>query len=185
MIRINLLPEKVRAAEKVKTSIFLGVVASLAVAVIIGYLYVQQRSELERIKAQVKEKRTEMNSPALQKIVQDVKEFVEQQKSLDEQRSIVDKFREKQVFWIKVLDAMPDVVPAQVWLTSFTHALEKSKVVLTIKGSATSPDEAARFYSNLENYGMFKNVNLQTITSSFVGGAYVVDFTLTVELEAA
>jgi Tfp pilus assembly protein PilN len=185
MIKINLLPEKVRAAEKIKTSILLGAVATIAVAVVIGYLYVQQRAELQRIKSQVAEKRREMSSPALQKIVQDVKDFVEQQKNLDEQRAIVDKFREKQVFWIRVLDALPDVVPPQVWLTGFTQALDRGKTVLTIKAQASSPEDAAHFYTNLENYGLFKNINLEKMSSVVANGYPVIDFSVTVELEGA
>jgi Tfp pilus assembly protein PilN len=138
---------------------------------------------LSALKVQVEEKVKEANSDKFKKIMKDLQEYTDLQSGLQVNKGVVDKFREKQIFWIKVLDALPDVVPAQVWLTSFTHALEKGKVVLTMRASATSPDEAAHFYSNLENYDFFKNVNLQAITSAVYNNAIVVNFIITTELE--
>jgi Tfp pilus assembly protein PilN len=164
MIRVNLLPEKVRNAEGLKTDIILAAIALALVAGGIGYLYQQGLSGLHAIQKERAAVDAEKNSPELKKMVADVEEFAKQDKNFHDQLANLNRFREKQVFFVKLLDMLPDLVPDNAYLTDVNEASNKGAITVTIKGNAMTPDDVSKFYMALESQG-FKNLSLDSPAS--------------------
>ena len=181
MIRVNLLPEKVRNAEGLRTDIIL---ASIALALVVGgilYLYQQGLSGLHAIQKERAAVDAEKNSPELKKMVADVEEFAKQDKNFHDQLANLNRFREKQVFYVKLLDMLPDLVPDNAFLTDVNEASDKGAIKVTVKGNAMTPDDVSKFYMALEGQG-FKNLSLDApATPGTVLGETYYGFTISFE----
>jgi Tfp pilus assembly protein PilN len=127
-----------------------------------------------------------MESPALKNVVQAVVEFTAQRQALDSEQAVVNGLRQKQVALVRLMDILPDVIPPRLWLTDLNATLDKGSYKVVLKGSADSPQEVAQFFSNLENHGKFKAVNLDSLpgTSTSQMRANVVTFQISLSFEA-
>jgi Tfp pilus assembly protein PilN len=181
MIRINLLPEKIRAREALIKSIILAVAVVLVAVGVVGWFYVKRLAVLTEVEKQVMAVEAERNSPALKQMVDQVEFFAAQSKLYQDQKAQIDKFREKQGFWVKVLDVLPDVIGEQAWIRRLRKG-EKGRLV--VDGSAVTAEDVAKIYINFENHGAFKNVSLDTPpTRSNYNGMTVYQFSLSFEFE--
>jgi Tfp pilus assembly protein PilN len=186
MIRVNLLPERVRAAEALQRNIVLSGALVAAALLAATASYVQKRTALKIVQKEIEGVRAEMESPALKNVVQAVVEFTAQRQALDSEQAVVNGLRQKQVALLRLMDILPDVLPPRLWLTDLNATLDKGSYKVVLKGSAYSPQEVAQFFSNLENHGKFKAVNLDSLpgTSTSQMRANVVTFQISLSFEA-
>lgn len=186
MIKVNLLPEKVRAKEGLRRNILLGSALLLAVGFGIGAFYYQKVAALKAVQQQITRIHAEMESPELKKVVQAVSEFTLQRQELDSQQAVVNAIRTKQVALLKVMDVLPDVLAPRMWLSDVTATLEKGGFKVVVRGFGSSSQEVALFFSNIENLGIFKAVNMDdccTVANQL--GTKVVNFTVSFIFEGA
>jgi Tfp pilus assembly protein PilN len=184
MIEIDLLPERIRSDEAFRRNLVLGGALVVAVLVGVGMMALQKRTELKSVEDQIKAVQAEMQSPELQKIVQAVTEFTAQRQLLDTQQALVNQLRQKQVTLVKILDALPDVLPPRLWLTDCVTSVDKGKLKVALKGAAASGEAVAQLMSNLQNQGAFKSVSLDTPPAPSVAvGSPVVTFGISFEFE--
>jgi Tfp pilus assembly protein PilN len=185
MININLLPEKIRSAELLRVSIGLAAAAVLMVAVGIGYVFFQKQAQLSEVKKQISVVQAEMDSGELKAMVQAVEEFAQQKKLLEDRQASIDKFRQSQVYWVSLLDLLPDVMPEQVWIQSLSLAgEEKGKKKIEIKARGLTQQDAARFYSNIEGLQGASEIKLGDWKAESVDGIWAVTMTFSFFFES-
>jgi Tfp pilus assembly protein PilN len=186
VIRVNLLPEKVRAAEAMRRNVLLSVALLTVAAFGVGALYFQKMAGLKAVQQQIARVRAEMDSPELKKVVQAVSEFTQQRQELDAQQTVVNTIRTRQVALIRIMDILPDVVPPRLWLSDVNAVLDKTSFKVTVKGFGSSAQEVAQLYSNMENLGVFKSLAMdECCGSSTQLGVRVVTFTISFVYEGA
>lgn len=186
MIKVNLLPEKVRAREGLRRNILLGSALLAAVIFGIGAFYYQKMAALKAVQQQIARIHAEMDSPELKKVVQAVSEFTLQRQELDSQQAQVNAIRNKQVALIKVMDVLPDVMAPRMWLSDVSATLEKGSFKVVVRGFGSSSQEVALFFSNVENLGIFKAVTMDDCCSPATQlGSRVVSFTVSFVFEGA
>jgi Tfp pilus assembly protein PilN len=162
MVNINLLPEKVRSAEILKIVVVLGL-ASLALPVVFwAYRYTQANAELAAVEKQIDSVNADLNSPQLKQVVAEVEQFSKNAADLDTKRSVVDTLRKKQVVLVRLMDVLPDLIPARAWLTRLDVKDNKGAKNASLEGNALSADVLAELYTNLEANPVVKNLKMDS-----------------------
>lgn len=175
MIKLNLLPAKVRAAETLRL-ILLAAAAVYVLAVLgIGLKWTQAKARVAAAQAAVDAVNAELNSPALLSTVQAVEKFTKDEADEQANASVVVAYRKQQVGLLRLLDVLPDWTSSgDVWLEHVTA--DNGNGSVTLEGSATSTMGFARFYGMLENQPLVKGLQItQKPSTRFVRGI-AVDF---------
>jgi hypothetical protein len=150
MVNINLVPEKIRSAEALKVIVILGAL-SLSLPVLFWAMkYQGKRASLAAVDKEVDALNAELASPALKNIVASVEQFTKDQSDLDTKRSVVDLLRKRQVLLLRLLDALPDIIPGFGRVTSLVAADAKGAKKVTMTCEFTTLDAIAAVYENLE-----------------------------------
>jgi Tfp pilus assembly protein PilN len=177
MITINLLPEKVRTAEKLKKTVALGSIFYILVAAAVGWQYWRKDQEVKVVQAEIKKLQIELDSPKLTDVVKEVEKFSMDKDDLKTKKAILDSVRLQQAFWIRLLDVIPDLLPERVWVTKLDTIRERDRVKVVLEGNAESPEVFADFYSNLEAHDLISEPNVKdSLSSTTVFGKRVVKF---------
>ncbi len=135
------------------------------------------------VNSQIEAVKKEMESPGLKTVVQAVEEFTAERASLDSKTALINKFQKQQVYWVTILDELPDLLPPQVWLTRVSSSGNPPKARLVLQGEALSAEQVAQFYSNLQDQG-FGDVSLDSPPSpGQVMGTPVENFTISFSVE--
>jgi hypothetical protein len=150
MIKLNLLPEKVRAAALMRLIILAAGVVYILGLLGLGFRYTQARARLDAVQREVDAVNAELNSPALLSTVQAVEKFTQDKADEQAKASVVESYRRQQVTLARLLDALPDwTLNSQVW---FDHLLvDAVKGTVTLEGDAVDALCFARFYTLLES----------------------------------
>ncbi len=164
MIRINLLPAKVRktkGAQKVNTYIILGgsALAILLVLLLLNLLSLTRRTEQKIAK-------TEAAAAQLAETIRTVRELTAREQYGDQIRATVRGLLPKQAVWITVLDELTNQTREDLWLTLLkaTSAPGVMPLRLEVEGEAYSKISVADFLSALENSDRFTDVQLEALT---------------------
>jgi|GEM_PF-3028035 hypothetical protein len=150
MIKLNLLPEKVRAAALMRVIILVAGGVYIIGLLGLGFRYTQARARLDEVQREVDAVNAELNSPALLSTVQAVEKFTQDKTDEQAKASVVESYRRQQVVLSRLLDALPDwTMNSQVW---FDHLLvDAAKGTVTLEGGAVDALSFARFYTLLES----------------------------------
>lgn len=154
MVQLNLLPEKVRAAEALRKIILVGVAVYGVLALGLAWRFVAARSELALVQTGIDALRAELESDALKRTVAEVQRFTTEQADLKTKKSQVDVLRNRQVNLVRMFDTLPDLLPPTVHLTSLFVREEKGEMRFVVEGLAGTPEAVADFYVQLESHGL-------------------------------
>jgi Tfp pilus assembly protein PilN len=144
-------------------------------------IYRQDLGELHAVQRQRAAIDVEKNSAELKKIVADVEEFAKQDKNFQDQLANLNRFRAKQIFYVHLLDMLPDLVPENAYLTEISEANAKGAIQVTVKGNAMTADDVSKFYIALESQG-FKNLSLDAPATPVIAlGSTYYGFTISFE----
>lgn len=159
MIKLNLLPAKVRASERLRLLLLLGVIVYLLAGVGLGLRYTQARARVEEAQKAVDAVYAELNSPALISTVQAVEKFTKDKADEQAKAGVVSNYRRQQATLPRLLDSLPDwTLDGAVW---FDHLkFEAAKSQATLEGSTLTPLDFARFYALVESQPIVSKLNL-------------------------
>ncbi len=161
MVRLNLVPEKVRAAAALFVVMMLGVAVYAVVALIAGWYFVVLQGNLTKVNKQVADVRIELSSPALQETVKEVAKFRAQETELKIKSEQVNVLRKRQVYLARLLDVIPDLLPPRVWLTRIDQSDDgKGGRRVLLEGFAAGPESLGEFISNLESNGLVTKLRM-------------------------
>jgi Tfp pilus assembly protein PilN len=183
MIKLNLLPEKVRAAALMRLIIVLGVVVYILGLLGLGFRYTQARARYNEVQHEVDAVNAELNSPALISTVQAVEKFTQDKADEQAKASVVESYRRKQVTLARLLDSLPDWTESgQVW---FDHILaDADKGTVTLEGDSMDPLAFARFYTLLGSQPIVTKLAMPDKgTMATVRGYSVMHFKVTFSVE--
>jgi hypothetical protein len=184
MIKLNLLPQKVRDAERLQLIVIAAVaVYGLGVA-FLGWRWGAAKHRVSLVDDQIAEVQRQLDAPELREAVQAVDRFTKDEKEKSSKASVVNVLRKKQVTLLRFIDALPDwMVDGQVWLTRLeVQSTSERKVFM--EGQAISPLAFAHFYTNLENQPIVKKLNMDNAPSQVTAkGKPVVSFRISFTLE--
>src|SRR5262245_29901003 len=137
MIKLNLLPAKVRAAELMRLVVLVGVAVYAFFLLILAWRWVAAHSKVSAMERARDEVRAQLNAPELTEAVQAVERFTKDEKEKNDKASIVNALRKKQVALVNLMDQVPDwVFDGQVWFTDFNVAWNGAERRVTIDGQA-------------------------------------------------
>jgi Tfp pilus assembly protein PilN len=176
MIRINLLPAKVRTTkgvQRVTTYVILGgsALALVLVLLLLNLLALTQRAE-------VKTARALAATAQLAETVHTVHGWTAREQYADRVRTLIRQLLPQQALWINVLDELAGLTREDLWLTQLQAAplAAKNPLRLSVEGEAYSKISVADFLSALENSSRFREVQLDALTDTPAGDRIQVKF---------
>ena len=176
MIRINLIPvRQVKKRELGRQQLYLFGILFLG-GLLANYFWVRDAQEiLARKRAQVA--KLNLDIQGLDRAIGEVKTITSEKKDLEDKLKVLDTLKKKRVGPVKVLDALAQVIPAHVWLTSLA---EKGGNV-ELSGLGMTNDDVAEFMRELKRSQYFSNIILKKVTAQDTTGPVnqVVKFEIT------
>jgi len=160
MIRINLAPpsEKKKGASLVGAAgLDLGLVfggAFVVLLLLMGGYWWKVSSDISRLEAEIA--KNEKEKARLQQVIAEGQRFKLEKEELERRLSAIETVARNQARPAYLMDAMADMLPADLWLTR----VEEKGQQLRLGGTAYSSVALSDFMSNLKGSGKFKDVDL-------------------------
>lgn len=185
MIKLNLLPEKVRAAERMQLIVLVGSGVYVLGLVFLGWLWMSAKAKVSAVESDIASVQAQLNAPELREAVLAVDRFTRDEKEKNEKASIVNTLRKRQMTLLRLVDAVPDwMMEGQVWLNTLEVRFESNERRVFIDGAALNSLVFARFFTNLESQPVVKKIKLVNPPSSGQDrGRAVVKFKVSFALE--
>lgn len=185
MIKLNLLPEKVRAGERLQLILIVGAIFYALGIVLLGWRWAAAKHRVSVAAEEVAAVQAQLDAPELREAVQAVDRFTKDEKEKTDKASVVNALRKKQVALIRLLDALPDwMMDGQIWVTRLEVTSGVGERKVTLEGRAVSPLAFAHFYTNLETQPIVKKLSLDTAPANApVAGRPAVSFRVSFSLE--
>lgn len=166
MVKINLLPLKVRktnVALRLYSYIIIGSSVSVIVLVL---LLLNLMSQVKKIDNQIRELDAKQQELAPQ--VAPIKNVVLEEKATDQMKKLIYDLSLEQPVWITILDELADQVRKDVWLTGLKaqRDLQANALRIILEGEAYHKISVADFLSALENSDIFSNVKLEALNDN-------------------
>jgi Tfp pilus assembly protein PilN len=178
--QVNLLPPQVREKQKVRRLTAAVVAAGVIAVVLLLAVFTLQTGRLSTVQNQLEQQ--EALNTGLQTKIAKLQKFATLQKEVVAKRELVGSLLQNQVLWSEVLEHLSEVIPDQVYLTSFSAnltqsstdgaitgtSLPESPVYATIQfgGGATSHPAVADWLQRLERVPGWVNAWVQSLTKS-------------------
>jgi type IV pilus assembly protein PilN len=176
MIRINLIPvRQVKKRELGRQQLYLFGVLFLG-GILANYFWLKDAQDIaNRKKAQVAKLNQDIQG--LDRAIGEVKTITNEKKDLEDKLKVLDTLKKKRVGPVKVMDALAQVIPAHVWLTSLT---EKGGNV-ELDGLGMTNDDVAELMRELKRSQYFSDIVLKKVTAQETTGPVnqVVKFEIT------
>ena len=158
MIKINLLP--FRAARKqanIRRQVSIYFLSVVCLMTLMIYLFLSLGSELNRLKGEEKQLRSELASYA--KVTKEIAQIKKRTKEIQDKLDVIKGLEKQSSGPVRLLEEIATSVPIdRLWLSA---VVEKGGD-LTLKGSAMDNDTVALFMTNLEKNKEIKSVDLKT-----------------------
>src|SRR5215471_15660510 len=162
MIRINLLgqarPKATKQAVPLEATlqVVLFIAAVVVAAVILGVVYVRQKSDLEAANKRIAALKAEKAS--LQQIKQDVDRFESEKSTLQQRIDVIETLQKNRTGGQELLQMVANTVVRvdSLWLVS----LERTQDSLNFQGEAGSINAVANFITQLKRSGYFDKVEI-------------------------
>ena len=158
MIRINLLPFRAaRKQENVRRQVSIYFLSIVCLLTLMIYSYLNLSSELNRLKGEEKQLRSEMASYA--KVTQEMARIRKRTKEIQDKFNVIKGLEKQRSGPVRLLEEIAISVPEdRLWLSA---VVEKGGN-LTLQGSAMDNDTVALFMTNLEKKKQITSVDLKT-----------------------
>ncbi|MCK4761574.1 MAG: PilN domain-containing protein [Candidatus Aminicenantes bacterium] len=187
MIKVNLLsPEKkdlggggqaismVEETKESKVHVGAAVGALVLTAVVIGYLYISQKSAFDRARDTVREKQA--RKADLVKVLKTVEQLEATKAKLDRKVKIIQQLKGRQQSAVRMMDEVSKALPDNVWLTKLTL----KGTVVNLEGRASTNDLVADFIHNLIASNFFHSEKFNGSTRGKAAGADIFNFKLSI-----
>ena len=184
LVQINLVPDKIRSGETLRVIVLVGVVSLFLPVLFWAYRYQAVRAERVAVEKELQGLKDELASPQLKQVVAEVEQFTRDEADLAAKRSVLDQLRKRQVMILRLLDLMPDLLPADSRLRSMnvTDAGATKHVELGVVNRTN--DAVAEVYNNLESSSLIGKLQMTEGPSPVVvGGRNMVRATYTFDLQ--
>jgi len=161
MVKLNLLPSKVRSAELLRLLALAGGVVYALVAGLIGWrLLIASRGYAE-VSLQVAKVDAELKP--LKVIADEVKKLTDEKNEQDSKKARLVELTKRQAYLVRLLDMLPDFVQGgQVWLTTLDQVADKSAARrVSLEGRTLSMEAWADFYAGLESQGLVDGLKIE------------------------
>jgi type IV pilus assembly protein PilN len=159
MIRINLLPFRAaRKKENIRRQVSIFLLSLVFLLIILFYYNFNLSSKIDGLNANIKDTKAELKK--YNKINREIAQIKKQLNNLKKKMAVMETLEANRFEPTRLLDMMTQViVPQRMW---FTRLVSKDKRV-NITGIALDNKTVADFMVRLENSGLFKEVNLNTV----------------------
>ncbi len=180
MIRINLLPVRETKKKKTTRQMFSILALSLGlVALILVFTHLSLSSQINQVQAQIVGYNEEIKRLKID--TKDVDKFKAEKEDLQRRLNIIYALQRAKTGPVRVLDDLSMALPGKLWLTSLREKGGK----MEIKGIAFDNQDIAKFMTNLESYGVIKNVELVISQQLEKKEMKLKEFTLTCQVNYA
>jgi type IV pilus assembly protein PilN len=155
MIRINLLPVREKKKKESTRKMFSILLLSLgAVVLILAGVHFRLSGQIDQLQTQITAYDEEIKRLKID--TKDVDKFKAEKEDLQRRLNIIYTLQRAKTGPVRVLDDLSMALPGKLWLTS----LKEKNGKMEIKGIAFDNQDIAKFMTNLESYGVIKNVEL-------------------------
>ncbi len=185
MIQLNLLPAKVRNAQRMRTVLLAAGIVYGVAALVLGWQWGRAKARLARAERETARVQAQLDSPELQEAVKAVQKFADGMAAMKAKASVVNSLRAQQVPLLRVLDLLPDwTLDGQVWFNEIVASDAAGRENITLSASALSRVLFARYFDFLDGQPLVLGLALQTAPSdAMVYGIKSVQFKLTFAVE--
>jgi type IV pilus assembly protein PilN len=179
MIKINLLPREERKRRApVNSKVWVAAVVGLGVLGVMAYGWMWLNGEVGRLQTEIQKTQGELKR--FEELAKQVDKFQAEKKVLEEKLKIIQALVVAQSGPVRLLDAVSNALPAEVWLTGFTRTGKK----LDVSGIAYSNFTVANFMTNLASAStLISNVDLVVSEKTVVEQVPVERFSITMEVK--
>ena len=179
MIKINLLPIEKKEKEKIAKQNLGFLIVMLSMFIIIAVVIILLITYNSNIKTQTSDIENNIkNIESSNSSFQEIKEQV----SLIKDRIGEMKNSENQVIFSDVLDTLSKNTPETITLADFSYTI-KNNSNLKISGNSATQTDVIKYKEQLENTGIFENVNFESGKKETVNDKEVINFNITANLK--
>ena len=173
MIKVNLLPVKAdRQAETLKIQ---GAIAAVAILVTLGVCWSFLsgiKQEVERTKQEITSTQAEIRK--LRDIIGEIDQIKQRKENLERQLAVIESLEESRFDTVRMMEAVANTVPEQLWLNSLTY----SGNGVSVNGHALDNQIIAEFIQNLNRHKQVTGVVLGETSRVDRGGLSIVRFSM-------
>jgi Tfp pilus assembly protein PilN len=162
MVKLNLLPAKVREAELLRLVLILGVGVYIIAVALMAWRYTVSVGVRSEVEAQIR--KVDADLLPLKAIADEVKKLSDEKTEQDAKKAKLGELAKRQAYLVRLMDALPDFMPtgSQVWLTLLDQTVEKGNRRIIIEGNAVSVEAWADFYNNLESQSLVGELKIES-----------------------
>jgi Tfp pilus assembly protein PilN len=184
MVKLNLLPEKIRAAEKLKLVVLGGSAFYILLVGLLAWRMTVASAGLAAVNADIAAVETELKP--LQSIADEVKKLSAEKTEQDSKKARLDALSQRQAYLVRALDLVPDFMQAgSAWLVALDQREEKDKRLIMLDGRAVSAEAWADFFTNLEAQGSVEDLKVEEAISVKEKGRELMKFRVAFALKEA
>ncbi len=169
MIRINLLPKKIRK-EVLKSDLVLLILLVLVACAAGGGIYLKNSSEISQLKTDVAQ--TKQSIASMEKFYKEYLALEKQKKEMAARISLIEKIKEGRALTARILYDLPSLVKESVWLKRF----KKDEERFDLEARALENESIADFVERLAKIPYAKDVELKTVEDVTEEGVLVKKF---------
>ena len=169
MIRINLLPKKVRK-EALKSDLILFVLLLVIAFVTSAGIYLSNATQIVHLKTDVA--RTKQSIASMEKFYKEYLALEKQKKEMSARISLIEKIREGRGLAARILYDLPSLVKESVWLKRF----KKDEDRFDLEGRALENESVSDFVEKLSKIPYAKDVELRSVEDVTEEGVLVKKF---------
>jgi hypothetical protein len=161
MVKLNLLPAKVRSAEMLRLVAFAGVVIYLLAGGFIAWRVLVASRGLAQVALEVAKVDAELKP--LKVIADEVKKLTDEKTEQDNKKARLVALTKRQAYLVRMMDLVPDFAQGgQVWLTTLDQTPDKGARRVSLEGKAVSMEAWADFYANLDSQNLVDGLKIDT-----------------------
>lgn len=189
MVKVNLLPPRIKAARAKRMMITVAVAAvAVVLAIPIGFWYLRYMKVLS-LRAEVKLVEAEMAKPEYAGVIEKVTALEAQEAAVAKKLEVLDELLRRQVTWIRIMEALStsQARARDLWLTGLTSKIltaapDAGKLEITIQGKAFSAASVDEFVSTFLRSDFSPELGTQNMQSVLSEGQQVLQFITVVKI---
>jgi len=169
MIKINLLPKKVRR-EAFKYDLFVFCLGLAVCVVLAGGIFVKNKFDIRALKGSIAT--ATQSIVAMTPIYKEYLSIEKQKKELSQRLQVIDNIKEGRALAARILYDIPTITKENVWLKRF----KKDEGVFELEGRSLENESVSDFVEALSKITYFKNVELRNVEDVTEDGIVVKKF---------
>ncbi len=159
MIKVNLIPLKERKEIKGLNELILGVIAILALFILLVALQLWRINQIKDVKNRIADVKARILK--LEDVKKKVDEFKAKNKELEEKIKVINVLEENRTGPLFVMEALGQAIPNRAWIDRLSENNFSAKIV----GVAWDEFTVSEFMKRLQSFPYFQNVELKVINT--------------------